>query len=56
MNRIQELSRQIARGAVRVLPEEPLQRSPRRPRPANRQASAKPSRNSATFAPSDSSA
>jgi hypothetical protein len=32
MNRIQELSRKIARGLIVVPPEEPLQRRPRRDR------------------------
>lgn len=64
MNRIQELSRQIARRELIVPLDPPL---PRWPRPQRRpgsavladgvaQASAKPSRNSATLSPSDSTA
>lgn len=64
MNRIQELSRQIARRELRVPLDPPLPRWPRpqrRPGQAGRagdaaQASAKPSRNSATLSPSDSTA
>jgi hypothetical protein len=64
MNRIQQLSRQIARRELIVPLDPPL---PRWPRPQRRpgatvrthgaaQASAKPSRNSATLSPSDSTA
>lgn len=64
MNRIQELSRQIERRELVVPLDPPL---PRWPRPQRRpghtvrakgaaQASAKPSRNSATLSPSDSTA
>lgn len=65
MNRIQELSRQIAHRELEVPLDPPL---PRWPRPKRQpqcgagverpttQASAKPSRNSATLSPSDSTA
>ncbi len=64
MNRIQELSCQIVRRELVVPLDPPL---PRWPRPQRRpgqmtrargaaQAAAKPSRNSATLSPSDSSA
>jgi hypothetical protein len=64
MNRIQELSRQIARRELIVPLDPPLSRwrQPRR-RPGRAaltnsaaQPSAKPSRNSATLSPSDSTA
>lgn len=56
MNRIQELSRQIARGQLVLPPEPPLGRGrPQRPRPGP-QPSSRPSRNSATLAPIDSTA
>jgi hypothetical protein len=58
MNRIQELSRRIARGELELSPETPLARGPRRWRAlqpqTSPQPSAKPSRNSATFRPRDS--
>lgn len=61
MNRIQELSRQIVRGELIVSLDEPPAPWPRprrqaRTRAADRQASSKPARNSATFGPSDSTA
>lgn len=61
MNRIQELSRQITHRELEVPLDPPLPRWPRpkRQRGAERpatQAAAKPSRNSATLSPSDSTA
>lgn len=64
MNRIQELSCQIARRELIVPLDPPLPRWPRPKRRARRtvradgavQASPKPSRNSATLSPSDSTA
>jgi hypothetical protein len=65
MNRIQELSRQIAHRELEVPLDPPLPRWPRPKRQARRgaggerpaaQAAAKPSRNSATLSPSDSTA
>lgn len=64
MNRIQELSRQIARRELIVPLDPPLPRWPRPQRRSRRtvradgaaQASAKPSRHSATLSPSDATA
>ena len=61
MNRIQEISRQIVRGELIVALDQPPLPWPRprrapRARPAGRHAAVKPSRNSATFGPSDASA